>query len=349
MTVLIVGAGLIGASIGLALRQAGVNVVINDAERSHALVAAGLGAGNVADPEPEGVDLVVVAVPPRAIAPVVAEALRRFPQAVVTDVGSVKAPILDALADLAADCGRYIGSHPMAGSHRSGPLTARGDLFHDRPWVITPHPEAEPRCQEVVEKLATHCGAIVEIMTPIEHDVAVAKVSHLPQIMASLTAGRLVEASPSQLRLAGQGLRDVVRIAASDPDLWEQIIAANETAVRAELAAIQDDLVSLVGQLNEPEVVHDFIDYGRIGARRLPGKHGHDIGATEQVVVEIPDSPGALAELFAGVAEAGVNVEDLEIEHAAEREVGYLSITVARERTGALTRALTESGWTVRG
>ena len=132
------------------------------------------------------------------------------------------------------------------------------------------------------------------MMAADEHDEAVAQVSHLPQLMSSLTAGRLVDVPPEHLRLAGQGIRDVTRIAGSDPDLWQQIVAANADAVRIELLAVQDALAGLVAVLDDPEAVREFIARGRQGTRALPGKHGHRATDFAHVVVEIPDAPGSL-------------------------------------------------------
>jgi prephenate dehydrogenase len=346
--VVVIGAGLVGASIGMALVAAGHRVHLRDRVSSHARVAAGLGAGTTDRVPPHEVDLVVVAVPPAAIARTVLGALERYPNAVVTDVGSVKGAVLADLAATSGDLSRYVGSHPMAGSQHAGPLTSTADLFVDRTWVVTPHSDASPEAVERVQRLARDCGGRVVVLDAREHDEAVAQVSHLPQLMSSLTAGRLVDVPEDHLRLAGQGIRDVTRIAASDPDLWQQIVAANADAVRTELLAVQESLAELVAVLDDPAAVREFIARGRRGTRALPGKHGHRATDFAHVVVEIPDTPGALARLFADIEEAGVNVEDLAIEHDEAREVGYLSVAVAPDREESLTKTMVGRGWTVR-
>jgi prephenate dehydrogenase len=346
--VVVIGAGLVGASIGMALVGKGHDVHLRDRVSSHARVAAGLGAGTTEKAAPEEVDLVVVAVPPGAIVSAVLGALERYPHAVVTDVGSVKGAVLADLAASGADLSRYVGSHPMAGSQHAGPLTSTADLFVDRTWVVTPHLTAAPGAVARVERLARDCGGRVVVLDAREHDEAVAQVSHLPQLMSSLTAGRLVDVPEEHLRLAGQGIRDVTRIAGSDPDLWQQIVAANADAVRTELLAVQEALAGLVAVLDDPEAVREFIARGRRGTRALPGKHGHRATDFAHVVVEIPDAPGALARLFADIDAAGVNVEDLAIEHDEVREVGYLSVAVTPDRVESLTSQMIESGWTVR-
>lgn len=346
--VVVIGTGLVGASIGMALVAAGYPVHLRDQVSSHAKVAAGLGAGTTDKAVPSDVTLVVVAVPPAALAVAILGALERYPHAVVTDVGSVKGAVLAELLATGADVSRYVGSHPMAGSQHAGPLTSRADLFVDRTWVVTPHAASTPEAVERVTQLATDCGGRVVVMAADEHDEAVAQVSHLPQLMSSLTAGRLVDVPAEHLRLAGQGIRDVTRIAGSDPDLWQQIVAANATAVRTELLAVQDALAGLVAVLDDPVAVREFIARGRQGTRALPGKHGHRALDFAYVVVEIPDAPGALARLFADIDAAGVNVEDLAIEHDEAREVGYLSVSVTPDRAPELTATMTARGWSVR-
>ena len=342
-TVLIIGTGLIGTSLGLALTERGYQVYLVDSVPSHALVAASLGAGVV--DECEDAEMVVVAIPPSKTAAVVAQALATFPEATVTDVASVKAPILDQLRARGADLRRYVGSHPMAGSHRTGPLTARADLFVDRTWVISPHPDADPLRVDQVCALAQDCQARIEQLTPIEHDQAVAEISHVPQIISSLMAGNLADVVPTHLRLAGQGVRDVTRIAASDDGMWTQIITANKEAISTLLSRLSASLDDVRQNLDSPQTVSAFLRLGAEGARSLPGKHGRTTADYTHIVVEIPDSPGALARLFADVETAGVNVEDLSIEHDRTREVGYISIAVVPGEAEALAQVMTDAGW----
>lgn len=347
--VVVIGAGLVGASVGCALSAAGLAVHLRDRYRSHALVAAGRGAGSVAAPTNAEVKLVVVAVPPQAVPAVVARALSRYRNAVVTDVASVKTPILDALRATGADLGRYVGSHPMAGSQYSGPLTASAGLFVDRRWVIA-EGTGSPAAVHAVEELIAVCGARVIHLAPGDHDRAVAAISHLPQIMSSLTAARLREVPPGDLLLAGQGVRDVTRVAGSDPKLWAQIITANRVQILAQLRSVRNDLDRLVAGLeaDDQEAVGALVAAGREGVRALPGKHGRRTGPLETVVVEIPDAPGALARLFADIQARGVNIEDLSIEHDPAEPAGYLSVAVDAGRAEGLRTAMTRSGWSLR-
>jgi len=344
----VIGAGLVGASVGAALVQSGVDVHLVDVVSSHARVAASRGSGSTEAVDPADVRLVVVAVPPAKLAEEIAGALHAYPNATVTDVGSVKGTVLADLRGRGIDLARYVGSHPMAGSQRVGPVTSRPDLFVDRTWVITPHDTSRAAAVLAVNALARACGARIVSMGATHHDEAVAQVSHLPQLMSTLTAARLNDVPDEHLSLAGQGLRDVTRIAGSDPRLWAQIISANSEAVRAELQAISATLSALLESWGDADALRRLLTEGRRGTRALPGKHGSAAADYAQVVVTIPDAPGALARLFADIEAAGVNVEDVRIEHDPEREVGYLAVGVAESARAAVEDAMTRAGWTLR-
>ncbi|MGK2308511.1 prephenate dehydrogenase [Cutibacterium sp. V970] len=350
--VLIVGTGLIGASIGRALVTAGMDVHLWDIDRANALVAAGRGAGQLDGLDDDAYRVVVVATPPAAVASTIVERLNRHPHAVVTDTASVKGAVLADLLDLAAgrdvDLTRYVGSHPMAGTQYTGPLTASDDLFVDRTWVVTPRSDNRHDDVERVIALAGACGARVVSMDADEHDRAVAEVSHLPHLMSILTAANLRHARPEHLRLAGSGIRDVTRVARSQTAMWRQILNSNRTEVRRQLEAIRDDVDDLLSRLDDPHCLEEFLSVGQSGARKVAGKHGHQMMETTAVVVEIPDAPGALARLFADVEAAGVNVEDLSVEHDPAREIGFLSIDVAPEGAEQLTVLMRDHGWSVR-
>jgi prephenate dehydrogenase len=345
---LIIGTGLVGASVGCALTKAGVSVHLRDVVPSHAQVAASRGAGVTDEPDPAQLRLVVVAVPPDELAEVVERSLADYPNATVTDVGSVKGTVLARLRASGADLSRYVGSHPMAGSQLSGPLSAKAELFIDRTWVVTPHDTAAAPAVLAVNELVRLCGGRLVTMGAAHHDEAVAQVSHLPQLVSALMAGSLTQVPVEHLRLAGQGLRDVTRIAGSDPELWQQIIGANKAAVAKELTSLAADLQALVASFDDSAALAEFLRRGLAGRQALPGKHGMAATSFARVVVEIPDTPGALARLFAEIEGAGVNVEDLAIDHDINREVGYLSVQVDPKRAEDLGKAMASAGWTLR-
>ena len=362
--VLVVGTGLIGTSIGLGLRRRGVDVLLADASPTALALARDLGAGTALDDVPAAApQLVVVAVPPDVAADLVLEALARHPGAVVTDASSVKAPVVSAVAGAGAAAARFVGGHPMAGRERSGPLAARADLFEARPWVLTPGPATAGAAVSTVAGLARDLGAVVAEMTPEEHDEAVALVSHVPQVAATLVAARLRDAGEAAVALAGQGLRDVTRIAASDPVLWAQILSANAGPVRRALTGVRDDLDGLLAALAALDtgdrtdsgeatpgalaVLAGAVRDGNDGHRLIPGKHGG--GRVEYAVmgVLVPDRPGEIARMLADVHGAGVNLEDIRIEHSLGRPTGLVEIAVAPAARDGLAERLTALGWRV--
>jgi prephenate dehydrogenase len=248
------------------------------------------------------------------------------------------------------DLSRYVGSHPMAGSHHSGPMTAHPHLFVDRTWVVTPHRRSAAESVERVRATVRACRGREMIMDVDDHDAAVARVSHLPHLMSVLTASRLITIPERDLTLAGQGLRDVTRIAGSDPALWEQIVGANSEAVLEELRGVQDQLGLLIKAVEATPATDDLrsqLERAVAGTRKIAGKHGAAAIRYSEVVVAIPDEPGALARLFADVSAAGVNVEDISIEHDPVRELGYLALSVAPEQADGLLETMLAHGWAV--
>ncbi len=347
--VLVVGTGLVGTSIGLALSAAGVQVRLRDRDRAALMVAASRGAGqpeSATDSDPP--ECVVVAVPPAQVAVVVAEALDEHTSAVVTDVGSVKTePLEQVRAAVSADVlGRYVGGHPMAGSELSGPWAASADLFQGRAWAITPHPASRPEAVRTVTDLVIATGAGVVTLSPQEHDLAVARVSHLPHLLSVLAAAQLGAAPPEHLALSGQGVRDVTRVAGGDPTLWGQILAANASAVRGLLEAVRDDVDRLLGGLTAaPAEVDAVLRRGLDGTRMIPAKHGGPARAEAVVLVAVPDRPGELARLFGDAGQSGVNVEDLRIDHDPGRPVGLVELVVQASAADTLVDALVARGW----
>ncbi|MGH3346638.1 MAG: prephenate dehydrogenase [Nocardioides sp.] len=342
----VVGTGLLGTSIGLACRRAGVDAVLHDAAPEHLRTASGLGAGRPRrdDDRPQ---LVVVAVPPDHLGSEIVAALRRT-DAVVTDVGSIKSEPLYAVgAEVPEQVARYVGGHPMAGSERSGPLAASAALFDGRPWAVTPHDEAAPEAVALVEELARSCGAVPVPLGPAEHDRAVARISHLPHLLAVLVAGRLAGAPAAHLALSGQGVRDVTRVAGGDPALWQQIVTLNAEALRGPLAEVREELDVLQNALadGDRDVLGALLARGVAGTEAIPGKHGGPVRATRSVFVSVPDHPGELARLFADAGVAGVNIEDVHIDHDPGRPVGLVELLVEEARAEHLLASLESEGW----
>ncbi|MCU1421195.1 MAG: prephenate dehydrogenase [Microbacteriaceae bacterium] len=347
----VVGSGLLGASIGLGLRAVGVDVIVADASPSNLSLAIDYGAGRAAR-DTDNPTLVVVAVPPDVTAQVLAAELAAWPDALVTDVASVKVAPLEGLRALGADVTRYIGSHPLAGRERGGAISARGDLFIGRPWVISTHDTIPAAQVGVIEDLALDLGAVPVLMTAEQHDASVALVSHVPQVVSSLLARRLVGATESAVGLAGQGLRDTTRIASSDPELWVQILGANSASVADILRSYRSDLDDLIATLDAPtapgarRALAELLAGGNAGVTRIPGKHGQD-RRFSQLVVMVDDKPGELARLLAEIGEIGVNLEDLRLEHSPGVEIGLAEISVLPEAEPRLVADLERRGWRI--
>lgn len=344
----IVGAGLLGASIGLALRAHGLDVQLEDLNPDNLRTASGLGAGvpvTGAEPEPQ---LVVVAVPPDHLGEVIVAALEAHRDAVVTDVGSVKSGPLATVAGHGA-VERYCGSHPMAGTQHSGPLTASATLFEGRPWAITPHATTTADARALVETLVGLTGAMPLAFDPADHDRAVARTSHVPHLMSALVAGRLADAPEGHLSLSGPGVRDVTRVAGTDPGMWLQIVPANAPAILELLGQIRSDLDLLEAAIrsDDREALEGVLANGVAGTRAIPGKHGGPVRPMGALFVHVPDHPGELARLFVDVGDAGVNVEDVRIDHDPARAGGQVELVVEVARVEELIASLEARGWAV--
>src|SRR6266851_6044411 len=253
-TAVVLGTGLIGTSIALALRSAGTTVWLSDADGAAARLAADLGAGLIlpAAGAPDGpADIAVIAVPPAAVAPVLAAAQRRGLARCYTDVASIKELPLQAAAQAGCALRTFVPGHPMAGRERSGPAAARADLFAGRPWVICPGPESLDDCVAAVTALARVCGAQPVRLAAAEHDRFMALVSHAPHLVAVAMAAQCQDAPDAAMALAGPGLRDVTRIAGSDAGLWTEILAANAAPVREVLLAVAGRLGAAAEALAE--------------------------------------------------------------------------------------------------
>lgn len=355
-TALVIGTGLMGTSAALALRARGVSVHLRDVDSGAVRTAAALGAGT-AQPPGAVVDLAIVAIPPPLVGRVLADAQAEGVARHYTDVASVKAePQHDVIA-LGCDTSRYIGGHPMAGASRSGPLTARADLFEGRTWALTPTADTDTETLNMALELVALCGAVPVVMQAAAHDRAVALVSHAPHVVASLVAMRLENAGERAVSLAGPGLRDLTRIAEADSRLWLDILSANAGMVADLLEELGADLERMVAGLRSiattdeakrrsgAETVENMLRKGQRGRARISGKHGTRPERFEAVTVMIGDQPGELARLFKDADRAGVNVEDIRIEHATGQPAGLAHISVAPGRAAPLSEALQARGW----
>jgi len=288
---------------------------------------------------------------------VVGEMLGRAQECAVaewyTDVASVKALPVAQARELGCDLETYVPSHPLAGRERHGPAAAQADLFLGRTWALCPLPETSAGAVAAVTSLAVACGAIPVMTDPETHDRWVALVSHAPHLVAVAMAARLAPSSvpADALGLAGQGLRDVTRIAAGDSELWTQILTANAGPVAEVVAAVAEDLAAaareLAGASSKTDVA-GLLDRGRSGVARIPGKHGGQPRNFRLVQVVIADRPGELARLFNAAGAAGVNIEDIRLEHSPGLPVGVAELSIRPDQADTLLDAMEAGGWPVR-
>jgi len=358
-SVVVIGTGLIGTSVALALREHGARVWLSDRDLAAAELAEHMGAGVLLpDDGPPGgpAAVAVLAVSPAAVAPVLAASQERGLARCYTDVASVKELPLSQARELGCDLASYVPGHPLSGRERSGPAAARADLFLGRPWVLCPGQETDPAALAAATGLVSACGAQLVTLNAAEHDRWVALVSHAVHLVSVSMAARLEQAPPAALGLAGQALRDVTRVAGSDRDLWMQILTANALPAAAVLARVGQELLAAavalegISEGDEGAVKHlaDLLDRGRAGAAAIPGKRGGPAPDYAIVQVVIPDRPGELARLFEAAGQAGINIEDVGIEHSPGLPAGVAELTVAPEAVPRLTSALAAGGWPVR-
>jgi prephenate dehydrogenase len=354
-SVALVGTGLIGGSIGLALRRAGVTVRGFDRDAPHA--SAALDAGAVDQLAPDlatavaEADLTVVAVPVGFVADVVVEALDAGAR-LVTDVGSVKAPVVAAVESARPDAAaRYVGGHPMAGSEQEGLAGASADLFVGATWVLTPTPRTDPGVFAEVRSWVSAFGAEAIAVAPELHDALVAVVSHVPQLAASTlmnVANRGNDEHAVLLRLAAGGFRDMTRIASSHPAIWPDICLANRDAIVDALDTYLDELTrvrSIVVDGDRDALLTVLAD-ARVARRNLPT----GLPVEESLVelrVPVPDREGVIAEVTTLAARYGINIADLEIAHSLEGRAGVLVLVVAERNLEAFEAALLEHGYHV--
>ena len=343
----IIGSGLIGTSIGLALAARGVQVEMLDLDQKAQKLAQDLIASEISG-APE---VILFAIPASTLAETFEREFALNPGSKFIDIASVKTKPQVEVSRISGGSSRFLATHPMAGREVGGAASARADLFEGRTWIYCPtFADGAQVDSDVLETglwLINSLGATPISMSASRHDSAVALVSHLPQIVASLLAAQLKGAKSEDLDLAGAGLRDTTRIAASDPELWQEIISSNAQEILPLLINLQNDLGSLIQSLDDPVKVGSFIAAGNEGRSKIPGKHGGKAREYTQLPVVIEDKPGQLAALFDECAKASVNVEDLTIEHSPGQFTGLITLALSASDAAILQKHLEESGWNV--
>ena len=339
----IVGSGLIGTSIGLGLVQRGVQVQMVDSDvKAQSLANDLVGGVSISNP-----DLVVLAMPTSQLEAVIREENQLNPQSTFIDVGSVKNEVVLHVQTISGLSTRFLPTHPMAGREIGGASSARADLFQGRSWILTPSADLETPSRQLVLELIEHLGATPIELSALDHDRAVARISHLPQIASSLIAKQLTGTPPEWMELAGQGLRDTTRIAGSDESLWKEIIYSNRSELQQLLINLQNDVQSMIDSLDDPQRIAQLIAQGRIGKALIPGKHGGKAREYFYLPIVIDDKPGQLGAIFNECAAMDVNVEDLNIEHSPGQLSALITLALSESDAVKLSTHLTSIGWNV--
>lgn len=339
----VIGTGLIGASIGLALRERGWWVSGSDATDGLAQQAADAGAFDALGLDADA-DIVFVATPVGAIVDVARAALAACPRAVVTDVGGVKGSIVAAIDDP-----RFVGGHPMAGSEQIGLDGADADLFEGAAWILSPGSSTSDLAYTTVREVVSSLDAEVLTIDAARHDELVAVVSHVPHLAAAtlVTVARdRAEEHRSLLRLAAGGFRDMTRIASGSPTIWPDVCDQNRTAILDTLdrLIVGLDQVRTVVDTGDREELHALLTEAQRVRRSLPSRPDGQ-GPHAEVRVPIPDRPGALAAVAVVATEAGINLRSVETIDTADAVGGLVALRIAVADVAPLRTALTQAGY----
>jgi prephenate dehydrogenase len=342
----VIGTGLIGASVALAAKRAGVEHVAGyDVSVETAEAAKARGAIDdcaSAAVELRDADLVVVAVPVLALENTLRAVLENDAECTVTDVGSTKANLAGAIQDP-----RFVGGHPVTGSEAQGPEHATADLFDGATWFLTPTTHTDPKRYRLLHGFVSTLGAIPVAIAPEAHDRLVAMTSHLPHALANLLvnqagAGRIEGHDP--LAAAGGSLRDMTRVAGANPRIWVDIFLENAGPLQESLFEHRRRIEQLEGALGSRDAgfLGRWIGEAAGNRRRMLGDAYPDAGELQQLRVHVPDRPGVLAGITQALGAERINIEDFELHHVSPERGGTLTLLVGGEEQARRAAALLE-------
>ena len=345
----VVGTGLIGGSIALALRRRGWHVSGLDEDPARQRAAFDSGVIDAVGDD-LAAEVVFVATPAAAVAGVVRRVLStdgRTPDAVVTDVSGVKTAIVEA-----ADHPRFIGGHPMAGSEQIGLHGADPDLFEGAVWVLTPTPATDLEAFNRLQGVVVALGADALVLSAQDHDRLVAVVSHVPHLVAATlmnAASDGAQPDGTLLRLAAGGFRDMTRVAAGHPGIWPDICTENASPIVGALDGLVRDLTAVRDRVAERDrgALLDLLGRASTARRSLPARVARPDNLAE-LRIPVPDRAGVLAEITSLAAEAGIGIYDIEIAHSAEGPRGVLILVVDGSEAARLGGAVEEHGYRCR-
>jgi prephenate dehydrogenase len=353
----IVGTGLIGGSLGLAIRRSEAAEIIMGYDAEPNMIDEALRCGAIDRAMQNVVDLasycelIFIAVPVRAIPGILEEIADHLnPGTTVSDVGSVKEKIVNKAAEALPEGSCFIGGHPLTGSEQSGAEFADPRLFQDAYYVLTPTAECEAEDYSRLHALLTSIGARVVAMNPRQHDRAVSVISHLPHIMAMGLMNIALERAGDYplLQLAAGGFRDMTRIAASNPGIWLDILMENRDAIQESLEECikaMRGIGDMLDEGNENELV-DWMKSASSGRQSLASVLRDSLADLYHLNLPVEDRPGVISDITLTVGEMGINIVDIELVHPLERGQGILRLSISGEETALrVAEALREKGY----
>ena len=344
-SVKVIGAGLIGTSIALSLKKYGLSIQMQDIDPKAERLANDL-VGGV---ELENPDLIIVAASIGANLNLVLNTLKLNSKSIVMDIASVKSNLLDEVLKLSENAENFISSHPMAGREVSGAESARADLFEGRAWLGIESKSSSDQARDYLTEVVEICGGTLYWLSAKQHDEAVAAISHLPQVLSTSLAYTLSKQDAGTLNLAGQGLRDLLRLSGSNPKLWSELLQANKDT----LASYLDEMINILSlikhSLSDSDQVklEGIFKTGNDVYAKLPGKHGGQLRNYSYLPIVIDDQPGQLAKIFNECAKIKVNIEDLSIEHSPGQQTGLITLALNEKDAKVLSIHLQNAGWNV--
>ncbi len=335
--VALIGTGLIGGSIGLALKEKGLAGIITCYDRDPAACLEAVKRGAADHPAETAVqavkdaDLVILAVPVLSTIELLREILPGVKQgALLTDVGSTKGSIMAAVEQLLPPSVYYIGGHPMAGSEESGMPGADPGLLENAIYVLTPGPGTPPQQLEELSTLLEKAGAQPLVLDPLSHDRLVALVSHLPHITAATLVRSVASAGDSEMirTLAAAGFRDTTRVSLGNPAVWRDICLSNRWALLSAIKSFKANLEALEEYLTEPnaDAIEEYLLQARDYRSSVPHRGRGILPEIFDIIVLVRDTPGVIGKLTGLLGEAGINIDAIEILHVRELSGGSIRL-----------------------
>jgi prephenate dehydrogenase len=330
MRVALVGVGLIGGSVGMAARRRlGAHVV--GCNRSPAALRIALERGAIDEAVASigdigTADIAIAGVAVDALEGAVRELCEALPGAVVTDVGSTKGALVDAI-----DSESFIGGHPLAGAEATGVAHAREDLFEGATWYLTPRVATPGVLYERLARFVSGIGAVPTAIAPDDHDRLMAAVSHLPHVVANLLVAQAATALGGEtLPATGPSFRDATRVAGSNPALWAQIYTANRAALGAQIDDLVQRLTEVRGLLDAgSEALQTWQDVAARQRRALLEVGLVGDGGLREIRAAVPNKPGVVAQIALALGRAGINISDMSLAPEADNRTGSIALWVS--------------------